>query len=196
MVMTLPLKSTSSSSSQAIESRSRWLVGSSSSSTSGLATSAWASATRFLVPPDSEPTMASLSRCRRCRVSSTRCSQFQPSSASISDLQGVQVGMLVGRQVLLDHVPGPARPALAAMKTVACGSRLGSCGDVGDAQVLLQLQGAVVGFFQSGQDFEQRGLAGAVAADQADALAGFQRKIRVVQQGDVPKSELSVKKCN
>ena len=60
---TLPRKPLSSSSSQAIESRSRWLVGSSSSSTSGTATSACASATRFLVPPESSPIARAPSRC-------------------------------------------------------------------------------------------------------------------------------------
>ena len=79
----------------------------------GPATSAWASATRFLVPPDSVPTMASGSRCRRCRVSSTRCSQFQPSCASISRLQRVQVACSSAASVLLDQaMPGRARPAL------------------------------------------------------------------------------------
>ena len=51
--MTLPAKPTSSSSSQAIESRSRWLVGSSRSSRSGTATSTHARATRFFIPPES-----------------------------------------------------------------------------------------------------------------------------------------------
>ena len=41
-----------------------------------------------------------------------------------------------------------------------------------------------------GDDFQQRGLAGAVAADQADALAGFKRKFRVIEQRDVAEREL------
>ena len=44
-------------------SRSRWFVGSSSSSTSGAATSACASATRFFSPPDSVATTRAPSRC-------------------------------------------------------------------------------------------------------------------------------------
>ena len=55
--------------SQSIESRSRWLVGSSSSSTSGAATSACASATRFLrAARQRRRSRASPSRCRRCSV--------------------------------------------------------------------------------------------------------------------------------
>jgi len=51
--------------------------------------------------------------------------------------------------------------------------------DVGDAKALLQLQASVVGPLQPRQDLEQRGLARAVAPDQADALAGFQREVGV-----------------
>jgi hypothetical protein len=82
---TLPGKPRSSSSSQAIESRSRWLVGSSSSSTSGTATSERASATRFFMPPDSSPMRRAPSRCSRASVVATRCSQFHASSASMRD---------------------------------------------------------------------------------------------------------------
>mmetsp|Transcript_5514 Transcript_5514/g.13281 ORF Transcript_5514/g.13281 Transcript_5514/m.13281 type:complete len:82 (-) Transcript_5514:4552-4797(-) len=64
-------------------SRSRWLVGSSSSSTSGWATSARPNATRFFRPPDRLPTSRAPSRPRRCRVSSTRCSQFQAPMCSM-----------------------------------------------------------------------------------------------------------------
>jgi len=59
---------------------------------------------------------------------------------------------------------------------------------VGNAQVLLQLQGAIVGLFQSREDFEQRRLACAVAANQANALVGFKGKICMIQQSDVPKA--------
>ena len=51
---------------------------------------------------------------------------------------------------------------------------------------------AVVGLLDAGEDLQQRGLAGAVAADQADALAGFQREIGVVEQGHVAEGELRV----
>ena len=58
------------------------------------------------------------------------------------------------------------------------------------------LDEAAVRLHDPGDQAEEGGLAGAVAADQANALVRFQRKICVVQQCDVPKSELSVKKCN
>jgi hypothetical protein len=56
-------------------------------------------------------------------------------------------------------------------------------GDEGDAQALLALQRRRRRALHAGQDLQQGGLAGAVAADQADALAGLQREIGVVQQG-------------
>ena len=68
--------------------------------------------------------------------------------------------------------------------------------DIGDAQALLQLQGAVVGLLQAGQDLEQRGLARAVAPDQADALARLEREIRVIQQGHMAEGQLRVEKSN
>jgi hypothetical protein len=58
---------------------------------------------------------------------------------------------------------------------VASGSR-GFLFDEGDARALLHLQRAVVGLGKSAQDPEQRGLACAVAPDQADAFIGFEEK--------------------
>jgi hypothetical protein len=52
-------------SSHSMASMSRWLVGSSSSSRSGCATSARASSTRRFHPPDSVSTMVSAGRSRR-----------------------------------------------------------------------------------------------------------------------------------
>jgi isoquinoline 1-oxidoreductase subunit alpha len=60
-------------------------------------------------------------------------------------------------------------------------------------QALLALDFAVVRQFQAGEDAQQRGLAGAVAADEADALAGFEREIRVVQERDVSERKLGVR---
>ena len=62
------------------------------------------------------------------------------------------------------------------------------------AQALLELQRAVVGAFQPGDDLEQRGLAGAVAADQADSFTGFERERGVVEQGDMAVGEVGVGK--
>ncbi len=57
---------------------------------------------------------------------------------------------------------------------------------------LLHLQRAVVGFGQAAENFEQRRLARAVAANQADAFIGFKGKAGVVQQSDMPESQLGI----
>ena len=116
MVTTLPLKSISRFSSHSMESRSRWLVGSSSSSTSGRRTSACASATRLLVAAGKRADAASLSRCSRCRVSSTRCSQFQPSCASMRALQRVEVAVAVA--VLVDQRDHVGQPGAGGVEHV------------------------------------------------------------------------------
>ena len=52
------------------------------------------------------------------------------------------------------------------------------------------------GFSRPRQDLEQRGLARAVAADQADALRFEQREVRVIEQRDVTERELRVEECD
>src|SRR6185295_8839932 len=64
--------------------------------------------------------------------------------------------------------------------------------DVADAHALHRLQHAVVEVLDSGDDLQQRRLAGAVAADQADALAGVERERSAVEQRDVAEREMRV----
>ena len=68
--------------------------------------------------------------------------------------------------------------------------------DVGDLDVLLHHEQAVVQFRAAGNDFQQRRLAGAVAADESDALAGFQREIGMVEQRDVAECQLRGREGN
>ena len=68
--------------------------------------------------------------------------------------------------------------------------------DVRNAQALLRLQGAVVGALETGKDLQQRRLAGAVAADQADALAGLEGEVGVIEQRDMPEGQLGVEECD
>ena len=64
--------------------------------------------------------------------------------------------------------------------------------DVMAPQALLELQQPVVRALQPGEDLQQRGLAGAIAADQAEALARLERHRRVVEQRDMPVGETGV----
>jgi len=57
---------------------------------------------------------------------------------------------------------------------------------------LLQLQQAVIEFFDAGEDFQQRGLARAIAADEAYTLANFQRERSAIEQGHVAESKMRI----
>jgi ATPase subunit of ABC transporter with duplicated ATPase domains len=61
-----------------------------------------------------------------------------------------------------------------------------------DAQALARLQLAVVERHRAGEHAEERALAGAIAADEADFLALFQREARAVEERQVPVGELGV----
>jgi hypothetical protein len=65
-------------------------------------------------------------------------------------------------------------------------------GHVANAQPLRLLQETVVELLETRDDLEQRRLAGAVAADQADALARLERQRCAIEQRDVTESEVGV----
>lgn len=104
------------------------VVGSSSSSTSGTATSACASATRFLVPPLSSPTARAPSRLSWCSVVSTRCSQFHASSASMRVCSASRSVPASCASYAARTARASATPSLTTSNTVAAGSNCGSCG--------------------------------------------------------------------
>jgi hypothetical protein len=62
--------------------------------------------------------------------------------------------------------------------------------DVGDLDALLHDEQAIVEFRTARDNFQQRGLAGAVTADETDALASLQREVGMVEQRDVAESQL------
>jgi hypothetical protein len=64
---------------------------------------------------------------------------------------------------------------------------------VGDTCARLHLQRAIVRPLHTAQDLEHGGFASAVATDQAHALLGFEGKVSVVEQRDVPERQLGVK---
>ena len=83
MTMRMPEKPRSRFSSQIIASMSRWLVGSSSSNTSGFCTHAWARATRFFCPPDRLPMRSFSGSPSSLIVWRMAASNCQPFCASI-----------------------------------------------------------------------------------------------------------------
>ncbi len=64
---------------------------------------------------------------------------------------------------------------------------------VADAQALRHLQQPVVELLLPGQHLQQRGLARAIAADQAQALAGLERKRRAVEQRDMSVGQVGIR---
>ena len=90
----------------------------------------------------------------------------------------------------LARASAPVRPrsssspphAASASRTVGAFGSSGSCRTVTTRRPVGALQVAVVECSPSCDHVEQRRLAGAVAADQADALAGLEREFRAIEQ--------------
>ena len=82
--------------------------------------------------------------------------------------------------VLLNQVADPGQAQAHRVKNSVIGLERGLLGDVGDAGVVLDLQTAVIGLFHAAQNFEHRRFACAVAANEAYAFCGFERKACVV----------------
>ena len=66
--------------------------------------------------------------------------------------------------------------------------------NVADAQALRHLQQPVVEPFKPGDDLQQRRLAGAVATNQPETLARFERQRSVIEQRDMAIGELRIGK--
>ena len=152
-----PANDLSRSSSHSMVGRSRWLVGSSSSRMSGSPTSAIASETRRISPP------------------------------------GKAHGRALGVHAELgqDHVgtvraasPRSAggRPVSTMSASVAALRQHGLLRQIGNGGARLREQLAAVELDQAGQDAQQGGLARAVAAHQADAVAAFQDQVESAKQ--------------
>ncbi|MNL02133.1 hypothetical protein D3C87_1226320 [compost metagenome] len=111
-------------------------------------------------------------------------------------LQGVQVEPVRAGEVQVADGDDFAQALAGGGEHVRIHVQRGFLRHVGHAQVLLQLQRAVVWLFQPAQYLEHRRLAGAVAADQADAFRFEKREVRMIQQRDVTERELRVEECD
>ncbi len=174
----------SSSSSVAMPSMSRWLVGSSSSSSSGSSVNARASAARFSHRPTSCRATRSGSRSKRCR-NSLEARRESPALAIVAVrrfARGEAAALGRQQQQALAHRGQQGQQRLLL--------------DEGDPQAVATLQLAVVELQRSRDDFEQRGLAGAVAADEADALADLHREAGSVEERAVAKGEVGIENCD
>ena len=75
-----------------------------------------------------------------------------------------------------------SRAVLASVEEGAAGGEVGLLAQQGDAGAGVEAHVAVVGPVEAGEQAQQRGLADAVGADEADALAGVQLEADVLEQ--------------
>ena len=107
-------------------------------------------------------------------------------------LQSVQVQPVFARQVLVSCCNNARQTYASCFENSSVRVQVGLLRHIGDAQPRLHLQGAIVGFFHSREDFEHGGLARAVAADKAHTFSGFKSEVGVVEKSDVSKGQLGV----
>ena len=168
-VMTIAAGCLSSrSSSSVMPSMSRWLVGSSSRSRSGSSANARASAARLRSPPDAD---AGSQRF----VEPEAMQEFDEPRFDAPTVALVVRVLVVGGEIAAQ------RQALAQRR---CRGQLRFLFDQHDTQSIAQLAGSPPSrSARARDDVEQRRLAGAVAADETDALAVVKREVGAVQQG-------------
>ena len=143
-------------SSQRMPSTSRWFVGSSSSSTSGCSASAAAMARRFRHPPDSVPAFAAgSSKPTRLMIFETSMSLSSPSRAD----------------------------AAMTSRTVASGSKRGSCTTIASRTPLRIGDRSVVGRHAAAEDLQKGRLPRAVGADDAEPVAIMQAERNIGEYG-------------
>ncbi|MNR29183.1 hypothetical protein D3C85_1465550 [compost metagenome] len=89
-------------------------------------------------------------------------------------LQGVEVFVLVAGQVAVAQRDHMCDAGGSGFKDRVLGKQLGLLRHIRDAYAGLDLHQAVIGLGESTENLQQGRLAGAVAANQSDALPGFQ----------------------
>src|ERR1035437_9416924 len=200
--MTAPGNSRRKSSSQTMDSASRWLVGSSRSSKSGWAANARQRATQRLSPPESGPTRESSGGATRPRavVCVRGGGDAVDAGLQLPAVRAVNV-VQQNRQLLVRDVSGfvGAQPLdqvrRARLDVLANGEaaiELKLLRQITDAQSAPPCHLAGIGALMAGQNAQQAGLAGAVSAQQADLLArgdqqgnGFEQSLVAISQGEV-----------
>jgi hypothetical protein len=111
-------------------------------------------------------------------------------------LEGVQVQAVRARQIQIADGNDRAQALAGCGEHIRIHIEQRLLGHVGDPEVLLQLQGAVVRLFQTAQYLEHGRLASAIAADQTNALGFKKREVRMIEQRDVTERELGVEECD
>ena len=107
-------------------------------------------------------------------------------------LQRIQVHALGMVLVGLAHGSGLGHALGHGLEHGVAGLKRRLLRHIANAQALRQLQQAVVELFLAGDDLEHRGLAGAIAANQAQALTGVYGETGRVKQSHVAVSQVGV----
>ena len=107
-------------------------------------------------------------------------------------LQRIEIVLGRVRLVALAHGPGLGHAFGDDVEDAGRGIEQRLLRHVAHAQALRHLQQPVVELLQPGQHLQQRGLARAVAADQAQALAALQREGGAVEQGHMAIGQVGV----
>ena len=170
-------------------------MGSSSSISSGSITRARASAVRFFCPPDSSSTRACGGRRSRESTISTRDltrhpspdSSWWPSCSrrSISASSWRVSSSCATRSYSPEHALHLAQALGRGLEDCLSRSELRFLRDMREPQLRHAPDHAVVGRSGPGDDAQQAALAGAVAADQRDLVAGVEAEVDVIEQRDV-----------
>ena len=188
------------------DSASRWLVGSSSSSRSGDCSSSRHSATRRFSPPESFVTSASAGGSRRASIA---CSSFESrsqapaasiasctfacSSSSFSiasgDMSSPNFALISSKRVRSARIG--ATPSSTLPNTFLDGSSCGSCGRYPTVNPDPRRASPMKRLIEARHDLEQRGLAGAVAAEHADLGAVVEGEIDVFENFGVGRVSLA-----
>ena len=160
------------------------MVGSSSSSRSGSANSTEASATRMRQPPEKDDAgrcCASVSKPRPARIVAARASaEWASMSASRMWISAMRCGSVA----VCSSVISASRSRIGLEHDLdqrLLGARR-FLRDLADAHVLGQADRACLGRHLAGDGVEQRGLAGAVAADEPGLRPGRQGHRGMVEQ--------------
>jgi hypothetical protein len=109
-------------------------------------------------------------------------------------LQGIEVSLTV--RVLFDQLDQSLEACAHRSEHGVARVQQRFLGDKRQAHALLELDHSVVRFLHASQDLEQRGLARAVASDEADALATLQREAGLVEKCHMPEGQMGVNECD
>jgi hypothetical protein len=111
-------------------------------------------------------------------------------------LQCIQVHALRTGQIELAHGDHLRQPGAGGGEHIRIHVQGRFLRHIRDAQVLLELQHAVVGLLQAPENLEEGRLARTVAADEADAFRGLKGEVRMIEQRDVTERQLGVEECD